>query len=121
MIHLPDYNMLILTCENYRRSSTTDIHMENGGVSIPDEFETSAYDGLTIDCYGQADAGGTVDKLIIGSLHWNLLITCSLIVYPPTKDCLNIGPSINSFTVTLNLKKPTIYFRENNVNKSSKT
>lgn len=90
--------------------------MEEDGVSIPDEFETSAYDGLTIDCYNQADAGGTVDKLIIGSLHWNLLITCSLIVYPPTKDCLNIGPSIDSFTVTLNLKKARIYFRQKNVN-----
>ncbi|KAL9536644.1 hypothetical protein MBANPS3_012487 [Mucor bainieri] len=53
--------------------------------------------------------GGNIQKLIIGSKYFNIVVTGSIILHPPSSNAASIGPTCHPFIQNANLSKATLY------------
>ncbi|OAD00491.1 C2H2-type zinc finger transcription factor [Mucor lusitanicus CBS 277.49] len=113
------FTYIITSCEVYGRDATIDDHLENQGDSFPHAFDpvSRRYEDMKILVDKQSDGGGIINKLIIGTAHFNLLITGGFLLHPVSANAAAAGPTTHPYLINRDLNHASLYYREEHLDR----
>lgn len=82
----------------YGQDPVVDIHAETCYCSYPEKLDRSTRYNKLIKITVKKEKLGkqSIHKLVIGTTHFNILATCSMVFSPTHARCVTVGPSGHS-------------------------
>ncbi|KAL0137399.1 C2H2-type zinc finger transcription factor [Mucor lusitanicus] len=89
------------------------------GDSFPHAFDpvSRRYEDMKILVDKQSDGGGIINKLIIGTAHFNLLITGGFLLHPVSANAAAAGPTTHPYLINRDLNHASLYYREEHLDR----